>query len=104
MNKVTIKNFIQDFIFLTAAQTLSSQVDMALHFPQRHQSRFLFHSFSAFFVCIVEELTSLSVLSLSLTVDSKSYGFVKIRKLLSESEELQEVSLDDKLESLIVCS
>ena len=48
---------------------------MALNFPQRHQSRFLFRSFSASFVCIVEDLASLSVFSLSLTDRSDSYGF-----------------------------
>ena len=62
-----------------------------------------FHSFSAPFVYIAEELTSLSVLSLSLTVGSKSYGFSlsKLEKLSNESEELKEASLDNKLESLI---
>ena len=93
---------------------LSALVDMALHFPQRHQSRFPFHYFSAsivcmtdFFVCILtwrtfisdEELASPSVFSLSLTVGSKLYGFslLKLEKLSSESE-LKEASLDNKLE------
>ena len=56
MKKVTVKNFIRDFIFLTAAQTLS--ID--------HQSRFPFRSFSSSFASIVEELTSLSVYSFSI--------------------------------------
>ena len=79
---------------------------MTLHFPQRHQSRFLFRSFSASFVCVAEELTSPFVFSLSFTVGSKSYGFSlpKLGKLSCESEELKEVSLDDKLESLVVGS
>ena len=96
MQKTTLKNFIRYFIFLTAAQT-----DVALYFPRRHQSRFLFRSFSASFVCIVEDLTSLSVFSVSLTDCSNSYGFSLSKKLSSESEKLKEVSLDDKLESLI---
>ena len=79
---------------------------MALYFPQRHQSRFPFRSFSAPLVCIAEELTSPSLFSLSFIVGSTSYGFSfsKLEKLLSESEELVEGSLDKKLESLIVGS
>ena len=93
MKKVTIKNFIQVFIFLTAAQA-TALVDMALHFPQRYKSRFLFRSFSASFLCIVEELTSSSS-----PFNSKSYGFSlsKPERLSSESEELKEISLDEKL-------
>ena len=92
MKKVTVKNFIREFIFLT--------VDMTLHFLQRHQSRFPFHSLPASFISIAEELTSPSVFSLSLTVGSKSDGFIltKFEKLSSESEELKEASFDNKLE------
>ena len=92
--------------FFSRQHKLSALVDMALHFPQRHQSRFLFRCFSASFVYIAEELTSMSVFSLSLTVRSKSYGFslTKLEKLSSESEELKEASFDNKLESLIVGS
>ena len=53
---------------------------MALHFPHKKESRFLFCSFSASFVCIAEQLTSSSVFSLSLTVASKLYG-VSLTKL-----------------------
>ena len=79
---------------------------MALHFPQKKQSRFPFRYFSACFVCIAEELNSPSVFSLSLTVGSKLYGFslTKLEKVSSESEELKEASFDNKLESLIVGS
>ena len=59
--------------FFSRQRRLLTLVDMALHLPQRHQSRFPFHSFSASFVCIAEELTSPSVFSLSLTVGSKLY-------------------------------
>ena len=92
--------------FFSRQHKLSALVDMALHFPQRHQTRFLFRCFSASFVYIAEELTSMSVFSLSLTVRSKSYGFslTKLEKLSSESEELKEASFDNKLESLIVGS
>ena len=61
--------------FFSWQHKLSALVDMALHFPQRHQSRFPFCSFSASIVCIAEKLTSPSVFSLSLTVGSKLYGF-----------------------------
>ena len=76
MKKVTVKNFILDFIFLTAT----------LHFPQKHQSRSPF--FFSSFVCIVEEVTYPLLFLLSLTVGSKSYGFslLKSEKLSSESE------------------
>ena len=92
--------------FFSRQHKLSALVDVALHFPQRHQSRFPFRSFSASFVSIVEELTSPSVFSLSLTVGSNSYGFSlsKLEKLPSESEELKEASLGDKLESFVACS
>ena len=102
MKKVTIKNFIRDL----RQHKLSALVDMALHFPQKQQSTFPFRSFSASFVYIAEELASPSVLSLSLTVGSKSYGFslTKLEKVSSESEELKEASFDNKLESLIVGS
>ena len=54
------------------------------------------------FLKAADELTSPSVFSLLLTVGSKSYGFSlsKLEKQSSESEELKEVSLDNKLESL----
>ena len=54
------------------------------------------------FLKTADELTSPSVFSLLLTVGSKSYGFSlsKLEKQSSESEELKEVSLDNKLESL----
>ena len=42
MKKVTLKNLIRDFIFLTAAQTLCTGRH-SLHFPQKHQSRFPLH-------------------------------------------------------------
>ena len=107
MKKVTVKNFTVSSFF-SRQHKLSALVDMALHFPQRHQSRFHFRTSSASFVCIAEELTSLSVFSfsLSLTVGSKLYGFslTKFEKLSSESEELKEASFDNKLESLIVGS
>ena len=105
MKKVTVKIFIRDFIFLTAAQTLSIGRH-GLAFPTKTKSRFPFRSFSASFVCIADELTSSSVFSLSLTAGSKSYGFslTKLGKLSSESEELKEASFDNKLESLIVGS
>ena len=92
--------------FFSWQHKLSWLVNMVLHFPQKHQSRFPFRSFSAPIVCISEELTSSSVFSLSLTVGSKSYGFSlsKLEKLSSGSEELKEASLDSKLESLIVGS
>ena len=66
---------------------------MTLHFPHKKESRFLFRSFSASFVCIDEQLTSSSVFSLSLTVASKLYGFslTKLEKVSSESEELAEL-------------
>ena len=101
MKKVTVKNFIREFIFLTAVQ-LSALVDMALHFPEGHQSRFPFRSFSTSFVWIAEELTSLSVFSLPLTVGSKSYSFslTKLEKLSSESEELKEALFDEWNHSL----
>ena len=69
--------------FFSRQHNISALVDMVLHFPQRHQSRFPFRSFPASFVYIAEELTSLSVFSLSLTVGSKSYGFslTKFEKL-----------------------
>ena len=97
MKKVTVKNFIREFIFLMTAPILSTG---------RHGLAFPVRSFSASFVCIAEELTSSSVFSLSLTVGSKSYGFslTKLEKLSSESEELKEASFDNKLESLIVGS
>ena len=102
MKKVTVKNFTVSSFF-SRQHKLSALVDMALHFPQRHQSRFPYRSFPASFVCIAEELTSPSVFSLSLTAGSKSYGFslTKLGKLSSESE-LKEASFDNKLESLIV--
>ena len=105
MKKVTVKNFIREFFF-SRQHNISALVDMALHFPQRHQSRFPFRSFPASFVYIAEELTSPSVFSLSLTVGSKSCGFslTKFEKLSSESEELKEASFDNKLESLILGS
>ena len=92
--------------FFSRQHKLLVLVDMALHFPHRHQSRFPFRSFSARFVCIVDELTSPSVFPLSLIVGPKSYGFSlsKLEKLSSESEKLKEASLDNKLESLIVDS
>ena len=40
--------------FFSQQCELSGLVDMALHFPQRHQSRFPFLSFLASFVCIAE--------------------------------------------------
>ena len=103
MKKVTVKNFTVSSFF-SRQHKLSALVDMALHFPQRHQSRFLFRSFSASFVYIAEELTSISIFSLSLTVRSKSYGFslTKLEKLSRESEELKEASFDNKLGSLKV--
>ena len=54
------------------------------------------------FLKAADELTSPSVFSLLLTVGSKSYSFSlsKLEKQPSESEELKEVSLDNKLESL----
>ena len=89
--------------FFSRQHKLSALVDMALHFPQRQQSRVPFRSFSASSICIAEELTSPSVFSLSLTVGSKSYGFSlpKLEKLSNESEELKEASLHNKLESVI---
>ena len=71
---------------------------MALHFLQRHQSRLSFCSFSVAFVYIVEELTSPSVFSLSVTLGSKSYGFSlsTLKKLSSESEELKKAHLITK--------
>ena len=82
MKKVTVKIFIRDFIFLTAAQTLSIGRH-GLAFSTKTKSRFPFRSFSASFVCIADELTSSSVFSLSLTAGSKSYGFslTKFEKL-----------------------
>ena len=43
---------------------------MALHFPERQQSRFSFRSFSARFVCIADELNSPSLFSLLVFVQS----------------------------------
>ena len=76
MKKVTVKNFIQDCTFLMAAQTLSIGRD-GLPFSTKTLS------FSASFACIVEELASLSLFSLSLIVGSKLYGFSlsKLEKL-----------------------
>ena len=92
--------------FYSRQHKLLALVDMVLHFSYKHQSRFAFRSFSARFVCIADELTSPSVFPLSLIVGSKSYGFSlsKLENLSSESEELKEGSLDNKLESLIVDS
>ena len=39
IKKVSLKNFIWDFIF-SRQHRLSASVDIALHFPQKHQSRF----------------------------------------------------------------
>ena len=91
MKKVTVKNFIQDCTFLMAAQTLSIGRD-GLPFSTKTLS------FSASFACIVEELASLSLFSLSLIVGSKLYGFSlsKLEKLWSKSEKVKEVSLDHK--------
>ena len=44
--------------FFSRQDELSALVDMALHFPQRQQSRFPFRPFSVRFVCIADELTS----------------------------------------------
>ena len=57
-------------------------------------------------VCRIKSLKVSILFFFHFRIGSKSYCFSlsKLEKLSSESEELKEASLDDKLESLIVCS
>ena len=62
--------------FFSRQHKLPALVDIALHFPQKHQSSFPLQPLVFFqLLCIVEERTSPPVFSLLLTVCSKSYGF-----------------------------
>ena len=67
--------------FFSRHHTLSPLKDIALHFPQKHQSSFPLQPLVLFqLLCIVEERTSPPVFSLPLTVCSKSYGFSLLKK------------------------
>ena len=107
MEKDALTNFIRDFIFLTAAQTLSIG-RQRLAFSTKNQSRYPFTAFSSFSAhCLHSWRTDFSACILIVTYCwFKSYGFSlsKLEKLSSESEKLKEVSLDDLLESLTVCT
>ena len=87
MKKVTLKNFIRNFIF-SRQHKLSALVDIACIFHKNVNLDFPYtlQFFFSSFVCIVEERTSPPVFSLSLTVHSKSHGFSwsKLEKLSSD--------------------
>ena len=108
MKKVTLY-VPSETSFFSREHKLSALVDIALHFSTKTSIQISLYSIQFFlgsFVCIVEELTSLPVFSLSLTVGSKSYGFIlsKLEQVPSESDQFKEVLLDDKLESFTVCT
>ena len=90
--------------FFSRQHKLWALVDLTLHFPHRHQSRFSFSS-----LCFHSSRTDFSVCIPIVTyrwfkVVWYCFSLSKLEKLSNESEELKEASLDNKLESLIVDS